>query len=109
MHSLTTIDEWNELKLHSYKESVLIYKHSTICGVCTVINDRLIHALEEGAFSSRVYRVTVQDNRDVSDRISQDLQVKHETPQLIVIKDGKPVCDFSHYDIVVEEVKACLS
>ena len=97
----------------SSERPVLLFKHSRYCGVsCEALDELQVHI--EGATPGAVsYKmVTVQTDRPVSDAVAQRLGVRHETPQAILLKDGKPVWKASHFRITatnLEEVlpKAC--
>ncbi|MDB5024961.1 MAG: ytxJ [Mucilaginibacter sp.] len=47
--------------------------------------------------------------RDISNQIAQDFQVHHQSPQLLLIKDGQCILDQSHSGISLEEALAQLN
>lgn len=47
--------------------------------------------------------------RDISNQIAQDFQVHHQSPQLLLIKDGECILDQSHSGISLEEALAQLN
>jgi bacillithiol system protein YtxJ len=51
-----------------------------------------------------MYILIVQNSREISDRVAKELDVKHETPQIMIISDGKAVYHVSHGDIDPDEV-----
>ena len=51
-----------------------------------------------------IYYFDLIRNRQLSNEIAERTNVRHESPQLIVLKSGKVVCHFSHMAIDVEEV-----
>ena len=105
MKELTSIDDLKEL----YNQPVVvIFKHSTRCPISAAAA-REVAALEEDLPKGIILtRVLVIEQRDVSLKIADDLLVKHESPQVIVLKDRKVVYSASHYEIKKEAIKAHL-
>lgn len=91
--------DWDDLKEGSKIESVAILKYSNTCPISFNSKKSLIDAREKGILKKPIYILTVQESRELSDIISKELQVIHETPQIIVVKDKKAVYNSSHDDI----------
>jgi bacillithiol system protein YtxJ len=51
-----------------------------------------------------LYFLDLISYRDISAHIAEIFQVHHESPQVLVIKDGECILDASHGDISAEEV-----
>src|SRR5947207_15298472 len=96
------IQERLEQFLAESSSAAVLFKHSNACGV-----------------SSRAYRemaklqvpvglITVQKARVVSDEIEKRWNVAHETPQVLIIRDGKLLWDASHFRIKADAVEAAL-
>jgi bacillithiol system protein YtxJ len=51
-----------------------------------------------------LYFLDLISHRDISAHIAEIFQVHHESPQVLVIKDGECILDASHGDISAEEV-----
>src|SRR5436190_23522438 len=84
----------------SRERPVLLFKHSRYCGVSCEALDELQSHIDTQADAAIAYKlVTVQTDRPVSDAIAQRLGLRHETPQAILIKDGKIVWNASHFRI----------
>ena len=80
----------------STKSPVLIFKHSTECSISAGAYQRLGAWLDEqGKAAPEVYLVKVIERRPVSKEIEAGLKVKHESPQIILIKDKKSVWHLS--------------
>lgn len=101
MQELHTTEEWNGIVEQSSNEPVLIVKHSTTCPISTA------GYREFQNFETEVpkYCVIVQTSKDVSRKIAEDTGVKHESPQAILIKNGKAVWYASHYNIQQSALK----
>lgn len=78
---------------------VLLFKHSRTCGIsCEALDEIHDHAGRSGAGAS--YRmITVQSHRDVSEHAATRLGIRHQTPQAILLKGGRPVWNASHFRI----------
>jgi bacillithiol system protein YtxJ len=59
--------------------------------------------------SDELYLVEVKSQRTLSNLIAEKLQIHHESPQLLIIKNGECVHDASHFDITLDEVKEVLA
>ena len=98
--------EWKELYNNSTNDSeLLIYKFSPICGL-SLLTDSIIDnwCNLQGEKSNLVLlKVDVVNNRELSKKISDDLAIKHESPQIIWLKKNKKLkFQASHYDITIE-------
>ena len=90
-----------QLLQRSKTDPVLIFKHSTQCSVSDVAYEEFTRFSENtGDLVCGV--VFVIENRDVSNAIAAQLGVRHESPQAILVQDGKPKWKASHWAITVE-------
>jgi bacillithiol system protein YtxJ len=81
---------------------IIIFKHSTTCGISSSAYREMQHVPDE------VNLVEIQSARAVSDEIEQKLGVPHESPQVIVLRGGKAVWNASHFQIKATEVSAAV-
>jgi bacillithiol system protein YtxJ len=82
----------------SASRPAIIYKHSTRCGVSGVALGRLERASHLFA-AADCYFLDLIHFRHISNLVAETFSVEHESPQLIVIIDGKMVEHVSHYGI----------
>ncbi|WP_053991339.1 bacillithiol system redox-active protein YtxJ [Mangrovimonas sp. TPBH4] len=103
---LTTIDQLNELKSASESKTQLIFKHSTRCGVSRMV----LRQFEESYGCSNedfdVYYLDLLSYRDVSNAIASMFQVMHQSPQLLIVKNGVVVAHASHGAILDVDLKS---
>ena len=88
----STLDELLQLP------TVVLAKHSTRCFIST----RAMRQVTKFADSNPdipVYQLDIIDHPELSERVSVDLQVPHESPQVIVISNGEAVWNDSHFGI----------
>ncbi len=96
---LTTIEQLEEIKNVSNTEAVLIFKHSTRCGISSMVIKQFEKLFTEEHQKLKVYYLDLLNYRDVSDEVGYKFQVMHQSPQLIVVKNGVSVHDAAQYDI----------
>jgi bacillithiol system protein YtxJ len=86
----------------------LIFKHSTRCSISMMAKRRF--ELDWGALPENMplYFLDLIKHREISGQIAHDFHVHHESPQLLLIKDGECILDQSHGDISVDEALSVL-
>lgn len=96
-----------EIKVKSYTNPQVIFKHSTRCSISSVAKSRLDQS--EGPNSIDFYYLDLLQYRNVSNKVAEVFAVHHESPQVILIKNGECTYDESHMSIrmneIVEEAK----
>ena len=105
-NDLTELKQLDTIVEESAETPVLIFKHSTRCPVSRMAlrNFENEYDIEEG--KARAYFLDLLEHRDISNEITERFGVTHQSPQLILIKDGKAVYDTSHSDIDAGTVKS---
>ena len=89
----------------SRERPVLLFKHSRYCGVSMEALDELQSHIDTRATGAVSYKmITVQTHRPVSDAAVERLGVRHETPQAILLRDGKVVWNASHFRITASQL-----
>ncbi len=91
---------------HSYREPILLFKHSRWCGISHRVREKVLQVA--AARSVPVYEVVVQAARPISDAIARRLGIRHETPQTFVIYQGQVVFHASHYAITPDAIHETL-
>lgn len=92
---LITLDQKKWHELNKSGEEFLVFKHSNSCPISAAAWE----VVNKLAKKHDVYMLVVQDDKVLSDKIAQDINLKHESPQLIRISAGKVLKHASHYDI----------
>ncbi len=105
-HPLATPSDWTEARAHSEDEPVLVFKHSSACPISTSAHEEM-QALATGS-AIPVYKLVVQQSRDLSNEIADVLGVHHETPQAIVLDQHESVFDTSHFDVTAETLREAI-
>lgn len=97
---ITSIAELDALFEASQSETVLIFKHSTRCGISKMVLRQFEKALNASEEKVTVYYLDLLNYRAISDEIAAKFQVFHQSPQLLVLKNGVVVEHASHYSIL---------
>lgn len=93
----------------SKSQAVLIFKHSTRCSIsATALNRLERNWKQEGLAPISTYFLDLIAFRHISNRIAEIFDVMHESPQLLLVQNGKASLVRSHLDIRFEDVQRAL-
>ena len=96
--NLTDLGQLNEIILLSNEKPVLIFKHSTRCSISRFALKQFENEFDlEGIVDA--YFLDLIEHRDISNEIASRFGVHHQSPQLLLIKEGKSIYDVSHSEI----------
>ena len=101
-HPINSIDQLEHIKSASYITPQVIFKHSTTCSISRMALDRF----ERAATPEKVdfHYLDLLNYRTISTEIAHFFQVHHESPQVLLIKNGECIYDESHYGIMMDEL-----
>lgn len=107
--------KWNELKdtkqldeliIESHQQPILIFKHSTSCSISRAALGRFERNWNEGEMKEvKPYFLDLLSHRIISTKIAEQFSVRHESPQLLLIRNGESVYNRSHLDIDYKNAK----
>lgn len=83
----------------------LIFKHSTRCSISTMAKSRLEMSWDAEANDIEAYYLDLIAHRDVSNYIAGEFGVDHQSPQALLIENGKCTYNASHLNIRVADLK----
>lgn len=86
--------------------SQVIFKHSTHCGTSKMVKNRLER--NEAPSGINFYLVDLFKHRNISNKIASGFGILHQSPQVLVINNGKCVYDESHSAIVFDDIEAAV-
>ena len=90
------------------QEFVLLYKHSPLCGLCDIAIAE-VNAFVEANPDVPVWMVDVISQRPLSQRLEVMLGVRHESPQVIMVRRGEPVWNGSHRRVTRTRLEAAIA
>lgn len=105
MDELNTLDSLFQAIESSKIHPLLIFKHSLTCPISARAFKEVKDFIETESPNLHTALVVVQKSRDVSNEAASLLKVEHESPQVILVKDGKSVWNTSHFQITSENLK----
>ncbi|MBK1896532.1 bacillithiol system redox-active protein YtxJ [Chryseobacterium paridis] len=88
----------------SYKNRVAIFKHSTSCFISKTVLRNFESEINELGTDVDLYFLDLLAYRPISNKIAEDLDVTHQSPQLIVIENGKAINNASHQNISISQI-----
>jgi bacillithiol system protein YtxJ len=98
-HVLAKMDQLDEIVEESKSKPVAIFKHSTRCGISRGVLKLFEKNYNLTDNQLKLYFLDLLQNRDISNEIAARFKVQHESPQIIVIKNGAVVHHDSHHSI----------
>ena len=103
-NKLTSSAQLEEIKVLSHSKPVLIFKHSTRCSISRFALKRFESEFE---MQEKVitYFLDLLNYREISNEIAVKFGVQHQSPQVLLLKNGKVVYHDSHDGIEAEELK----
>jgi bacillithiol system protein YtxJ len=99
---LTRPEQVAEIVERSHSIPQVIFKHSTRCGTSAMILSRLERSAADGHMD--FYFLDLIRYRPISDQIAEQFGVFHESPQVLLIRNGECVYDESHMGISMDEL-----
>jgi len=109
VNELTSIEELDVFLDSTTDTPALVFKHSTTCPISSRASERLNSYLETAGDSApNISLIKVIESRPVSNAIAERLHVTHQSPQLILINNGKEAWNASHHNITAENILAAL-
>lgn len=85
----------------SYENKVVIFKHSTGCGVSRMALKKFENEMALLQDDVAFFFLDLLAYRDLSNKIAKKFGIVHQSPQIIVLKDGKAVRSASHEEISI--------
>ncbi len=98
--SLIDEDQFDEILKKSIQKTVLIFKHSTRCGISSMALKRFEKKISNLSSDFDYYYLDILKYRNLSNTIADTFNVYHESPQLLVIKNEQLITHASHFDIL---------
>ena len=102
---LADLGQLNEIIELSHQKPVLIFKHSTRCSISRFALKNFENEYDFSEEKLQPYLLDLMEYRAISNEITNRLDVMHQSPQILLIKEGKCVYDDSHDGIEVNKLK----
>lgn len=96
---LNDIKQLDEIAAASHTKAQIIFKHSTQCNISA---DALT---EMNRFESEAWYLDLLAHRDISNQIAEQFGIRHQSPQVLIIKNNEVVYHESHWRIKAEVIQ----
>ena len=106
---LTQPEQLADLARASHEQPVLIFKHSTTCSISAAAKSKIERQWADSGLDLPLYYLDLLRFRPLSAQIAEQFSIRHESPQLLLIKDGECRYDASHMAIRLSEVKSAVN
>ncbi len=93
---LNTVAQLNHIEKKSKTKTQVIFKHSTRCGISRMVIKQFVDGFNVTEDDLDLYYLDLLAYRDVSNEVGYKFQVMHQSPQMLVIKNGVTVANASH-------------
>jgi bacillithiol system protein YtxJ len=98
-NEINSTEELENLFEQSFEKPIVLFKHSLTCPISAGVYQEVSGA------NADINLIIMQRARNVSTEIAEKTGIRHESPQAVVIKDGKPMYHASHYDVTAEDIE----
>jgi len=99
---LEQASQLDEISALSYQKPIVLFKHSTRCSISIMAKGRLDRAMQPEGVD--FYYLDLLAFRSISNQIAEQFAVHHESPQLILLKNGSCVYEATHNGIDMDEL-----
>lgn len=89
---------------HSFTQKIAIFKHSTSCFISKTVLRNFEKEISSSEVKPELYFLDLLAHRMISNKIAADFEVRHESPQLLVIENGKVIHSASHQHISADSI-----
>jgi bacillithiol system protein YtxJ len=100
--ALQTEKQVDEIRERSAGRPQVIFKHSTRCPTSALVKHRLERSQPQAGLD--FYYLDLINYRPLSNKVADTFKVQHESPQVLVIRDGECVYDESHIGITMDGI-----
>jgi|TARA_B110000914_G_scaffold44145_1_gene37468 bacillithiol system protein YtxJ len=105
---LNSLEQIKTIKELSKSETILVFKHSTRCGISSMVIKRFENLFDSSMNNIKVYYLDLLNFRAISDEVGYSFQAQHQSPQLLIIRNEVAVLNVSHYDITTVNIQKYL-
>ncbi len=107
--SLDSIDQLDNVITNSKIRPKVIFKHSTRCGISRMALNQFERNFESGGADAGYYLLDLLNYRDVSNAVADKLNVPHQSPQVVVLRDGEVIHTESHHGIDIKKIQQLIN
>jgi len=102
---LSSISDLDQAEKESHDKRVVLFKHSVTCGISARAKHRLESGYDIDPDKTPLYYLDLKSNRDISNEIADRFGIIHQSPQMIILENGRAIFDTSHHSVSLDELK----
>ena len=107
--NLTDLHQLDTIREDSKQSPIMIFKHSRACSTSSMVINRLERNWQISEMGHvQTYFLDLLSYRQISNAISEQFKIQHESPQVLIIRDGVAVYAGSHFEIDYTSVRQAL-
>lgn len=99
---LVSVEQVEKIKEASFESTQLIFKHSTRCSISIMAKSRLDRS--EQPANVTFHYLDLLNYRPVSNFVAENFNVHHESPQVLLIKNGECIYEETHNAISMDDI-----
>lgn len=105
-NNLDQIDQLVDIDVQSHIMPVVLFKHSTRCSISSAALDRIQRSWNDQEMEGiRPYYLDLIAHRSISDAIAIHYGIEHQSPQVLLIRNGECIYHESHMGINYKEIQ----
>ncbi|WP_396199061.1 bacillithiol system redox-active protein YtxJ [Flavobacterium sp.] len=104
-YTLDKMEQFDEIDEISQTKPVVLFKHSTRCSISRMALKQFDAEFNYPEEKIDWYLLDLLNHRDLSNEIASRYNIVHQSPQIVVIRNGKAVFNESHDSISAEDLK----
>jgi bacillithiol system protein YtxJ len=104
-YTLDKMEQFDEIDEISQTKPVVLFKHSTRCSISRMALKQFDAEFNYPEEKIEWYLLDLLNHRDLSNEIASRYNVVHQSPQIVIIRNGKAVFNESHDSIAAEDLK----
>ena len=103
--TLESVDQLDNIIKNSSIKPKVLFKHSTRCGISRMVLKQFENGYQKADDQVTYYFLDLLNYREVSNAIAEKLQVTHQSPQVIVLRNEEVIHSESHHGIDIKKVQ----
>jgi bacillithiol system protein YtxJ len=108
LHDITTLEELESAVAASAARPVVIFKHSPTCGLSAQAFESIRELLDRQPSEAGWFLLPVRTSRGVSSAVTTRFGIRHESPQALILFEGKVAWHGSHFRAMAASISAAL-
>ena len=103
-HTIDKYEDLDQVLKDSHQSDQVILKHSNTCGISVMVKNRIEKEGQDSEDFTDIHIINVLSSRQLSNQLSELLSVRHESPQILLISEGRCTFHTSHFDVSLKNI-----